>query len=118
MKPLLSTIARWGIGSFAVTAAGFAGIQLSAQAIASHNSNAPVSYAADRIELQDRENRVVLSGNVQITQAGLGLSAARTIVSYSDAGSLSIQRIMATGGGTVSRGNERARGDTAGYDFN
>ena len=109
MKPLLSTIARWGIGSFAVTAAGFAGIQLSAQAIASHNSNAPVSYAADRIELQDRENRVVLSGNVQITQAGLGLSAARTIVSYSDAGSLSIQRIMATGGVTVSRGNERAR---------
>jgi len=118
MKPLLSTIARWGIGSFAVTAAGFAGIQLSAQAIASHNSNAPVSYAADRIELQDRENRVVLSGNVQITQAGLGLSAARTIVSYSDAGSLSIQRIMATGGVTVSRGNERARGDTAVYDFN
>ena len=118
MKPLLSTIARWGIGSFAVTAAGFAGIQLSAQAIASHNSNAPVSYAADRIELQDRENRVVLSGNVQITQAGLGLSAARTIVSYSDAGSLSIQRIMATGGVVVTRGNERARGDNAVYDFN
>ena len=98
MKQLLPTMARWGIGSFAVTAAAFAGIQLSAQAIASHNSNAPVSYAADRIELQDRQNRVVLSGNVQITQAGLNLSAARTIVNYTDAGDLKIQRIMATGG--------------------
>ena len=84
MKQLLPTMARWGIGSFAVTAAAFAGIQLSAQAIASHNSNAPVSYAADRIELQDRQNRVVLSGNVQITQAGLNLSAARTIVNYTN----------------------------------
>ena len=118
MKPLLPTIARWGLGSFAVTVAAFAGIQLSAQAIAGRNSNAPVSYAADRIELQDRQNRVVLSGNVRITQAGLNLNAARTIVNYSDAGSLSIQRIMATGGVTVSRGNERARGDTAVYDFN
>jgi len=117
MKQLLPTMARWGIGSFAVTAAAFAGIQLSAQAIASHNSNAPVSYAADRIELQDRQNRVVLSGNVKITQAGLNLSAARTIVNYTDAGDLKIQRIMATGGVDVTRGNERARGDTAVYDF-
>ena len=92
MKPLLPTIARWGIGSFAVTAVAFAGMQLSAQSIAGHNSDAPVSYAADRIELQDRENRVVLSGNVAITQAGLNLNAARTIVSYSDAGTLKIRR--------------------------
>ena len=65
-----------------------------------------------------RQNRVVLSGNVKITQAGLNLDAARTIVNYTDAGSLKIQRIMATGGVQVTRGNERARGDTAVYDFN
>ena len=118
MKQHLSTSARWGIAGFALTLAAFGGIQLSAQAIAGHNSNAPVSYAADRIELQDRQNRVVLSGDVQITQAGLTLNAARTIVNYSDAGSLSIQRIMATGGVNVQRGNERARGDNAVYDFN
>ena len=109
---------RSGLAGFALAACTLAGLQLNAQAIAGHNSNAPVEYAANRIELQDRQNRVVLSGNVQITQAGLNLSAARTIVNYSDAGSLSIQRIMATGGVTVSRGNERARGDTAVYDFN
>ena len=115
---LSKTAARWALGGFAATAALMAGIQTNAQAIAGHNSNAPVDYAANRIELQDRQNRVVLSGNVVIEQAGLRLTAARTLVNYSDAGSLSIQRIMATGGVVVTRGNERARGDTAVYDFN
>lgn len=118
MQQHLPTMARSALIGLALTIAAMGGIQLSAQAIAGHNSNAPVSYAANRIELQDRQNRVVLSGNVQITQAGLQLNAARTIVNYSDAGSLSIQRIMATGGVDVQRGNERARGDTAVYDFN
>ncbi|MBX7532820.1 OstA family protein [Qipengyuania sp. 1XM1-15A] len=118
MTNQIPTMIKSAAAGFALTAAALGGIQLSAQAIASHNSNAPVSYAADRIELQDKQNRVVLSGNVQITQAGLNLNAARTIVNYSDAGSLSIQRIMATGGVSVTRGNERAQGDTAVYDFN
>lgn len=103
---------------FALTCVAMAGIQAGAQAIAGHNSNAPVNYAADRIELQDRQNRVILSGNVDITQGGLRLQAARTLVSYTDAGSLRIQRIMATGGVIVTRGDERASGDVAVYDFN
>ena len=117
-RPLMPTMAKSAFAGFALTIAGLGGMHVSAQSIASHNSNAPVSYAADRIELQDRQNRVVLAGNVQITQAGLNLNAARTIVNYSDTGTLSIQRIMATGGVTVTRGNERASGDTAVYDFN
>ncbi len=92
--------------------------QLGAQAIAAHNSNAPVDYAADRIELQDKQNRVVLSGNVAIRQGGLNLSAARTTVAFTDAGSLKIQRIDATGGVVVTRADESARGDVAVYDFN
>jgi lipopolysaccharide export system protein LptA len=104
---------------FALTGAALFGLQqLAAQAIAGHNSNAPVDYAADRIELQDKQNRVVLSGNVQITQAGLRLNAARVTVAYTDTGSLQIQRIDATGGVTVLRGNERASGNVAVYDFN
>jgi lipopolysaccharide export system protein LptA len=118
MKSHASTAARWGLASFLATAAVFAGIQVGAQGIAGHNSNAPVNYAADRIELQDKQNRVVLSGGVDITQAGLRLQAARTQVNYSDAGSLKIQRITATGGVTVTRGGERAAGDVAVYDFN
>lgn len=116
--PRLRRAARnFGIG-FSATAAALGGIQLHAQVIGGHNSNAPVNYAADRIELQDRQNRVVLSGNVDISQADLNLQAARTLVNYSDAGSLRIQRITATGGVTVTRGSETARGNVAVYDFN
>lgn len=111
---LRSLLGGFAIGAVALVAVG----QVGAQAIAAHNSNAPVSYAADRIELQDKQNRVVLSGNVDISQGGLNLKAARTTVAYSDAGSLKIQRIDATGGVFVSRGSESARGDVAIYDFN
>ena len=110
---------RIALGAFAMSSAALIGWQqLGAQVIGAHNSNAPVNYAADRIELQDKQKRVVLSGNVDITQADLRLRAARTTVAYNDAGSLAIQRIDATGGVTVNRGNETARGDVAVYDFN
>ena len=108
----------WGMGGFALTTALAGGMALSAQGIASHDSSAPVNYAADRIELQDRENRVILSGNVVIEQAGLTVRSARTLVNFEDTGSLSIQRITATGGVEVTRGDERASGDNAIYDFN
>lgn len=114
----IAPMARSAAIGFTLTLAAFAGIQLHAQAIAAHNSRAPVNYGADRIELQDRQNRVVLSGNVVIEQAGLNMRAARTLVNYSDAGALSIQRITATGGVQVTRGNEAASGDVAVYDFN
>src|SRR5690606_35400291 len=89
-----------------------------AQGIAGFNSNQPVNYAADRIELQDRQKRVVLSGNVVIDQGDLRLTAARTTVAYNDDGALRIQRIDATGGVTVTRGAERAQGAAGVYDFN
>ncbi len=92
--------------------------RVDAQSIASHDSNAPVDYAADRIELQDRQDRVVLSGNVDIKQGDLRMRAARTTVAYTNEGSLKIQRIDATGGVFVTRGKESARGDVAVYDFN
>lgn len=120
--PLSARLAR-PLRNFAIGFAGAAAViagaqQLAAQGIGGHNSDAPVNYAADRIELQDRQNRVVLSGSVDITQDNLRLRAARTTVAYTDAGSLKIQRIDATGGVFVARGNETARGDVAVYDFN
>lgn len=110
---------RGAAAGFALTALAFVGAQqLSAQSIAGFNSNQPVDYAANRIELQDRQNRVVLSGDVDIRQGDLHLSAGRTIVNYTDAGALKIQRITATGGVRVTRGDEAARGNVAVYDFN
>ncbi|WP_298471039.1 LptA/OstA family protein [uncultured Erythrobacter sp.] len=117
-KPLRLIALGWAAGGFALTAALAGGIGLQAQSIAAHNSRAPVNYAADRIELQDRQNRVVLSGNVVINQAGLRVQSARTLVNYDDSGELRIDRITATGGVTLTRGDERASGDVAIYDFN
>jgi len=110
---------RRAAAGFALTALALAGWQhLSAQGIAAHDSKAPVNFDADRIELQDKQKRVVLSGNVRITQGNLTLQSARTTVAYTDAGELQIQRLDATGGVTVTRGNESARGAAAVYDFN
>ena len=89
-----------------------------AQGLANFNTNQPVSFDADRIELQDRQNRVVLSGDVVITQGDLRLTAQRTTIAYSDAGTLTIQRLDATGNVTVTRGDERASGSAGVYDFN
>lgn len=111
---LRSLLAGFAIGAVGLLAIG----RSDAQALGSHDSNAPVSYAADRIELQDRQDRVVLAGNVKINQGDLQLSADRTTVAFTDQGSLQIQRIDATGGVSVNRGSESARGDAAIYDFN
>jgi lipopolysaccharide export system protein LptA len=102
---------------FALTLAA-AGMIVQAQGLGSHDTRAPVTFAADRIQVQDREDRIILSGGVDISQAGLNLRAGRTLINYTDAGELEIQRITATGGVTVSRGNETARGEVAIYDFN
>ena len=115
----LKTSLRHAAAGFVLTAAALAGFQqLAAQGLGGHNSNAPVNYAADRIELQDRQDRVVLSGNVDVTQGGLRLRTARATVAFSNEGSLKIQRMDATGGVLVTRGNESARGNVAVYDFN
>lgn len=110
---------RTALLACAISLAGLSSWQaLTAQAISGHNSNAPVNYAADRIELQDRQDRVVLSGSVDISQDDLRVRAARTIVEFTNAGSLKIQRITATGGVLVTRGDQVAKGDVAVYDFN
>jgi len=110
---------RLGLAGFALTLGVLAGQQqLSAQSIAGFNSNQPVDYAANRIELQDRDNRVVLSGNVDVRQGDLQLGAGRMIVNYTDGDSLKIQRITATGGVRVARGTETAKGNVGVYDFN
>lgn len=124
MNARSASIARTASRSFAAAFVAASVVALcfsslaEAQAIAGFNSNQPVNYAADRIELQDRQKRVVLSGDVVITQGDLRLTAGRTTVSYTDAGALRIQRIDATGGVTVTRGSERAQGSAGVYDFN
>jgi len=83
-------------------------------ALKGHNSNAPVDVAADRIEVQDRADRAIFSGNVVVRQAELTLNAPRLTVAYSNAGGIEIDRIDASGGVTVRSPSETATGQYLG----
>ena len=84
--------------------------QDSTSALRGHNTNAPVDVAADRIEVQDRADRAIFSGNVVVRQDALTLNAARLTVAYSDTGGVQIERLDASGGVTVRSPSETARG--------
>jgi lipopolysaccharide export system protein LptA len=85
-------------------------------ALKGHDSDAPVDVAADRIEVQDRADRAIFSGNVVVRQGDLTLTAPRLTVAYSNAGGVQLRRIDATGGVTVRSPSETARGNVGIYD--
>lgn len=88
-----------------------------AQAFAGHDSSAPVDFEADRIEVLGQADRAVLSGGVVARQANLTLTADRVTVAYTNASGIDVKRLDATGGVTVRRAGESARGQTAIYDL-
>src|SRR3546814_11222584 len=81
-------------------------------------ASAPVDMAADRIGVQDRADRVIGSGDGRVTQAGMTLTAQRMTIAYTRAGGTDINRLDASGGVTVTKGNEVAKGNVAIYDLN
>jgi lipopolysaccharide export system protein LptA len=86
-----------------------------------HNSNAPIDFGADAIELQDKANRAVLTGNVAVRQAEMTLNAARMTVNYTGqvvGGNPQVSRLDAAGGVTVRRPDQTARSQYAVYDIN
>lgn len=121
LKRRAHTLALAGIGfgaAVVMLSAGGHVDRAAAQALVNHDSNAPVDVYADYSELQSRADRAVISGNVRIEQAGMQLRAARVTIAYSDGTGLSINRIDATGGVTVTKGGDTARGNSAIYDLN
>lgn len=120
MKKTLSLLS-----AAALAAAGLTCVGAQAQVMKNHDSNAPVNFTADRIEVQDRADRVVVSGNVEVTQAGMRLNAARMTVAYrqqpgggTGGGGIEIDRLDASGNVVVTKGAETARGNVAIYDLN
>lgn len=111
-KPIMA-LAAIGAGAWLLVAP----VSTSAQSLFTHNSNAPVDFNASRIELQQRQDRVVLSGSVDLRQAGLNLKASRVTIAFRDIGSTDIERIDALGGVTISKGDTNARGESAIYDL-
>ena len=91
--------------------------QEASSALRGHNTDAPVDVAADRIEVQDRADRAIFSGNVVARQSDLTLNAARVTVAYSNSGGIQIDRIDASGGVTVTSPSETAKGQFAIYDL-
>ena len=116
MRSMALAGAGFVLTSLAIVSAG-GGDAAQAQALANHNSNAPVDFAAGSIEVQDRSDRVVLAGNVRVTQAGLTVTAPRMTVAYTRSGGTDVNRLDATGGVTVVKGDESAKGNVAIYDL-
>jgi lipopolysaccharide export system protein LptA len=86
-----------------------------------HNTAAPIDFGADHIELQDKANRAVLSGNVAVKQAEMALNAARMVVTYTGqviGGAPQVSRLDASGGVTVRRPDQTARASYGIYDLN
>ena len=85
-----------------------------------HDSRAPIDFSAGHIELQDKANQAILSGDVVVRQAEMTLRAARITVSYTGRiidGAPQASRLSAAGGVTVTRPGQSARGNYGVYDL-
>ena len=109
-------LAKMVLGALLAGSAGAAAAQ-AVSALKNHNANAPVDFAADRIELQDRADRAVLTGNVQITQGDMRLRADRVTIAYNSAAQTDVTRMDASGGVILTSRSETARGQFAIYDL-
>ena len=86
-----------------------------------HNTNAPIDFGADHIDLQDKSNRAVLTGHVAVKQSEMTLNSDRMTVAYTGQvldGNPQVSRLDAAGGVTVRRPDQTARSQYAVYDLN
>ncbi|MDH7641138.1 LptA/OstA family protein [Sphingomonas oryzagri] len=106
---------------FAILIAGAAAAQQ-----AKHNSNAPVDFDADHMEVHDLEHRAFLTGNVRAVQQDMTLTSDRMTANYTGSmansgqgggGSVQVHRFDATGHVVVTRPTEIAHGDYGIYDL-
>ena len=107
---ILAGLGALSIGSMAIA-------QGAVSALKGHNANAPIDVASDRIEVQDRADRAVFSGNVKVRQAQLTLDTQRLTLSYSSGDGVKINRLDASGGVVVRSPSENARGNFGVYDL-
>jgi lipopolysaccharide export system protein LptA len=93
---------------------------------AKHNSNAPVDFDADHMEVHDQEHRAFLTGNVRAVQQDMTLTADRVTANYtgsmansgqSGSGGAQVHRLDANGHVVVTRPTEVAHGDYGIYDL-
>jgi len=103
--------------ALALLGSATAGHAQAVSALKGHDSNAPVDFSADRIELQDRSDRAVLSGNVDVTQGDMRLRADRVTIAYNSANHNQVNRMDASGGVVLTSRTETARAQFGIYDL-
>ncbi|MFC4293357.1 LptA/OstA family protein [Sphingorhabdus arenilitoris] len=106
----------------AIMAASFIGtaalisVAVPAQVIRGHNSNAPVDFSAGELVLNDKADRVILSGNATVQQAGLTIRAARLTAAYTNGAKIDVNRFDAVGGVRITKDDLVATSNAAIYD--
>lgn len=86
-----------------------------------HDTSAPINFGADHLELQDKQNRALLTGNVSVKQAEMTLNAQRMTVAYTGQvvdGSPQVSRLDAAGSVVVTRPDQVAHSQYGIYDLN
>jgi lipopolysaccharide export system protein LptA len=116
IKSLATAAVAAALGAFAFALTPAVG-QEPGSALRGHDTDAPVDVAAERIEVQDRVDRAIFSGNVLVRQGQLQLNAERITIAYSSAGGIAIERIDASGGVFMRSPSETAQGQYAIYDI-
>ena len=99
-----------------VAIAPASGQQSSGSGHSGFNSNAPVDVDADRIEVQDRADRAIFSGNVVARQGNMTINSARLTVIYTNTDGVDVKRLEASGGVTLRTPSETAQGSFGIYD--
>jgi lipopolysaccharide export system protein LptA len=96
--------------------AGAATAQTSA--LKNHDTDAPIDFDAARIEVRDKENQALLTGDVKIRQGRMTLDADSVKIFYSRParGDPSVRRLDAQGNVRLVSPSERASGRYGIYD--
>ena len=87
-------------------------------ALKGHNTDAPIDFDAARIEVRDKDNQALLSGNVKIRQAEMTLDADNVKIFYQRpaSGDPQVRRLDADGHVVLTSPSEKASGRYGIYD--
>lgn len=111
MRALFITAILWILanGAVAQVGIGFGGVP--------HDGDQPVDITAAELSIDRESGNVIFSGNVLIVQGDLRLAAAEVTVIYAEAGGQTdVERVIASGGVLVTRGEDAAEGSEAEYN--
>ncbi|MGQ5701540.1 LptA/OstA family protein [Sandaracinobacteroides sp. A072] len=117
MKPLAAIV----LAALPVAAAPIAPLVaqgITTSALRGLDSKAPIDVDADRIDVLDKENQAIFTGNVRVRQGTLSLEANRIRVAYTRpaSGDPVIQRLDADGKVRLATPSERATARFGIYD--